>query len=96
MHLDIIVTQSIFPRDLIALGEMVDALILIKSFIKVALARACRPEHIPLVRVSIIEAIGLKDASNQLRLTLQKLVQHFLIFDMIATTRALSRKRRLQ
>ena len=57
LHLNIVVAESVLPRDLIAHGEVVDALILVEALIQVALARARRPEDIPLVTLSVREVI---------------------------------------
>lgn len=38
LHLYYVMAQSVFPGDLVALGEVIDSLILVKSFVKVSLA----------------------------------------------------------
>ena len=53
---------------------MIDALKLIKPFIQVALARAGRPEDVPLVGVRIVEVIGLEDTAHELCVTFKKLI----------------------
>ena len=43
LHLDVVVTEPVLARDLVALREVIDALKLVQPFIQVALARAGRP-----------------------------------------------------
>ena len=96
LHLHIVVAETVLPRDLVALREVIDTLELIEALVQVALARTRRPQDIPFMRVSIIKAVGLQNAPNQLRVALQKLVEHFLVFNVIATARALRGHRCLQ
>lgn len=60
LHLDIVVTESVFARYLIALREVVDSLELVQTLIKIALAGASCPEEIPFMRLSECEAIDFE------------------------------------
>ena len=61
LHLDIVIAKTILPRNLVTLWEVIDSLELVQALIKIALARAGRPEEVPLVRVSVAEGIVFKD-----------------------------------
>ena len=50
LHPDNVEAKSVFPRDLMTLREVVDLLILVQSFVEVALATGGAPENIPLMR----------------------------------------------
>ena len=96
MHLHIVETESVFSGNLVALWEVVDALELIEAFIEVAFAGAGRPEDIPLVRVRVVEIVRLQNRTDQLCVTLEKLVEHFAVIDVVAAARTLRRHRRVQ
>ena len=49
LHLYVVVAKTVLASDLITLGEVIDPLELIQALVQVALARASRPEHVPLV-----------------------------------------------
>ena len=51
LHLDIVVTETIFARDLVTLRKVVNPLVLIKALVHVALARGGRPAEVPLMRL---------------------------------------------
>ena len=57
LHFYKVKAQPIFACYFIAHWEMIDALKLIKAFVKKALARAARPKDVPFVRVSEVKAI---------------------------------------
>lgn len=96
LHFDIVVAKSVFPSDFITLWEMIYSLKFIESFIEVAFAWASRPEHIPLVTLSVAERVCLKDASHQLCVSFKEFVKHFTIVDMVTATRALCLEGRAQ
>ena len=75
---------------------MIDALKLVKPFIKVALARAGRPQDVPLVGVRVVEVIGLEDAAHELCVTFEKLIEHLLVLDVVASAGSLSGDGRVQ
>ena len=64
LHLDIVVAESILPRNLVTLWKVIDSLELVQALIQIALARAGRPEEVPLVRVSMAEGIVFQNRSN--------------------------------
>ena len=96
LHLYIVETKSVFSGNFVTLWEVVDALEFIQTFIKITFAWTCRPKDIPLVRVCIIEVVCLQNRTDQLCITFKKLVEHFAVIYVIATTRSLSRYRRIQ
>lgn len=96
LHFYIVVAKSVLSCDLITLREMIDSLELIKTLVKVAFARTGRPEDVPLVRVSEVERVGLEDGPDQLGVAFEQLVEHFTVIDVVAPTRALSWRGRLQ
>lgn len=60
LHPHYVVAKSILPGDLVTRWEMVDFLILVQAFIDVRLAATRAPQDIPLMRLSMGEAIVLK------------------------------------
>lgn len=61
LHLQNVMAKSIFPRDFIALWEMIDSLKLIETFIEETFAWAWGPEDVPLMWLSIAEVIRFKN-----------------------------------
>ena len=61
LHLDIVVTKPVFAGDLITLWEVIHSLVLIKTFVEVALAGAGGPKQVPLVRLCRCERVCLED-----------------------------------
>jgi hypothetical protein len=61
LHLDYILTEVVFPCDLIALGEMIYFLILVKAFIDVGFAARVTPEDIPVMGFRVLETVGFED-----------------------------------
>ena len=96
LHFDIVVAKSIFPSDFITLWKMVYSLEFIESFVEVAFARACRPEHVPFMTLCVAERVCLEDASHQLCVTLEELVKHFTVVNVVTATWALCLERRAQ
>ena len=64
LHLHVVVAESILPCDLIRLREVIDPLELIESLVKIRFATASGPEDVPLVRVGIVEGVGLQDGAH--------------------------------
>ena len=93
LHLHVVVAQAVLARDLVALREVIDALELVQAFVEVALARARRPEEVPLVRVCVTEPIMLQNRSHKFGVTLQQLVQHLAVIDVVAATDAIRLQR---
>lgn len=71
LHLDEVVAKPIFSSDFVTLWEVVYLLELVKSFVEVALAGTGRPEHVPLVRVSVAKAVRLEDRPHKLVVALE-------------------------
>ena len=84
LHLHVIVAKSVLARDFVAHWEVVDFLELVEALVQVALARAGRPQHVPLVRVREVEIVGLKDGTDELGLTFQNLIEHLAVVDVVA------------
>lgn len=93
LHLHVVVAQAVLARDLVALREVIDALELVQAFVEVALARARRPEEVPLVRVCVTEPIMLQNRSHKFGVTLQQFVQHLAVIDVVAATDAIRLQR---
>jgi hypothetical protein len=64
LHLDNILAEVVLPCYLIALGEMIDFLILIKAFIDVGFAARVTPEDIPVVGFRVLETVGFEDRAD--------------------------------
>jgi len=58
---------------------MIDFLILVETIVNVRLGTGCDPEYVPVVRLSVVEAMGLQSGPDQSTLTFQKLVAQFCI-----------------
>ena len=84
LHLDIVVTEAIFARDLVTLRKVVDPLMLIEALVHVALARGGRPAEVPLMRLGAGEGVCLKNRTYDFRLALQHLVKHLIIVNVVA------------
>ena len=61
LHLDIVIAQSILPRNFVTLWEVINSLELVQALIQIALTRTGRPEEVPLMRVSMAEGIVFKN-----------------------------------
>jgi hypothetical protein len=64
LHFYVVITQSVLACDFVTLREMIHALELIESFVKVTLAGACRPKNIPFMRLSVSKAVCLQKRSH--------------------------------
>ena len=49
LHLHVVKTKPVLPRDLIRLREMVYSLVLIQTLVQIGLATGRRPQDVPLV-----------------------------------------------
>lgn len=58
LHSDHVEAESILSSDLVGLWEVVNLLVFIQPFIEIALARGGTPEDVPLMRLSVLEAIS--------------------------------------
>jgi hypothetical protein len=76
LHLHDVGTKSVFAGQLETVGEMVDLLILVHVVINIGLKALTAPQDIPVVRLSLHEAVGLQHRPEQLGLTLDKLEEH--------------------
>ena len=85
LHLHVVIAQSVFPRDFIALRKMINPLVLVQAFVQVALARAGRPEQVPLMRLSVLKIVVFEERTHKFSLAFQYLVQHFLIVNVMAS-----------
>mmetsp|Transcript_9983 Transcript_9983/g.15087 ORF Transcript_9983/g.15087 Transcript_9983/m.15087 type:complete len:281 (+) Transcript_9983:1693-2535(+) len=75
LHLDVVEAEAVLASNLVGVREVVDALELVEALIQVGFAAAARPQEIPLVALSEAKSVGFADATHQLRITLQNLVQ---------------------
>lgn len=85
LHLHVVIAQSVFPRNFIALWKMINPLVLVQAFVKVALARARRPEKVPLVRLRVLKIVVFKERAHELGFAFQYFVQHLLIVNVMAS-----------
>ena len=60
LHFRNVIAKAVFSSDFIAVGEMVDSLVLVKTFIEVGFARGRGPKDVPVMRISVFELIGFK------------------------------------
>ena len=84
LHLDVVEAQSVFPGDLVGVREVVESLELIEAFVEIGLAAAASPEHVPLMRLSVVEPICLAETPHQLRVSFQDLVEQLAVVDVVA------------
>lgn len=90
LHLDVIVTKSVFSSDLIALRKVIDSLVLIQALVEITFAGTCRPKQVPFVRLRQGEVVDFKNGSHQTSLAFQNFVEHLLVVDVVHSRRALS------
>ena len=79
LHFDVVEAETVLSGDLVALREVVYALELVKTLVEVALARAGGPEYVPLVRVCEVKVVCLEVGTDELRVSLEQLVEHFAV-----------------
>ena len=89
LHLDVVEAQTILPGDLVRVRKVIDALVLVEPFVQVSFAAARRPQQVPLMRLGEGKAIGFTDASDELGVALQNLVEQLAVVDVVATWPAL-------
>lgn len=65
LHSDHVVAEAIFPGDLIALGEMIDLLVLIETFVDITFAATRAPQHVPLMALSVTETVVLEHGTEK-------------------------------
>jgi hypothetical protein len=92
LHFNIIEAHSILSCYFIGIWEMVYSLELIEALVEISFTTATGPKHIPLVRLCVTKAIGLAQASNQLSVALENLVEKLAVVDVISTSSALVTK----
>ena len=85
LHLHVVIAEAVFPCDLVALWKVIYSLELVQSFIQVALARAGRPEQIPLMRLRMLKAVVFKELADQLSFAFEYLVEHLRIVNMVTS-----------
>ena len=85
LHLHIIVAKSVFPGDFVALREMIYPLILVETFVEIALTRARCPEKVPFMRLRVLKVIVLKKGAHKFGFAFQYFVEHLLIVDVVAS-----------
>lgn len=96
LHLHVVIAQSVFPRDFIALRKMINPLVLVQAFVQVALARARRPEQVPLVRLCVLKIVVFEERTHKFGFAFQDFVQHLLIVNMMASLGSILQWRTLQ
>ena len=84
LHPHHVEAETILSRDFVALREMIDFLVLVKPFVKVALAAARAPQHVPLMALSWSEIAVFKDRSNQFVVKSKHFIEQFAVLDMVA------------
>lgn len=89
LHLDVVEAQSVLSSDFIRGWEMVESLELVKSFVQVSLTTATGPQHVPFVRFSVREVVGLTQRSHQFGVTLQNFVKHLVVVNVVTSGSAL-------
>ena len=64
LHLYDIDGESVFPCELLTRREVIDLLIVVKSFVKVVFALSMRPQHVPVVSVCRHQPVYFKQESD--------------------------------
>lgn len=82
LHADYVEAESVLARDLMALWEVVDLLILVQTFVLVGFACARAPKQVPLVRLRVRKSVVLQQTSDKLVLEANHFVKQLGIFDM--------------
>jgi hypothetical protein len=85
LGLDEIEAESVFACDLVTHREVIYPLELVESLVQEGLAWTWWPEDIPLVRVRIAEVISFQKTADKFGVTIQQLVQHFEVVDMVGS-----------
>ena len=83
LHLDVVVTKTVFARDLVTLWEVVHSLVLIQPLVEVAFAGASCPQQVPFVRLRCSELVCLEDRPNKFGLALEDFVEHLLVVNVM-------------
>lgn len=83
MSFDKVEAQSVFACDLVTHWEVVDSLILVETLIQEGLARAARPQDVPLVGVSIGKVVCLQETAHELCVSVQNFVKHFEVIHVV-------------
>jgi hypothetical protein len=83
LHSDHVEAKSILPGDLVRLREMVNLLIFVQSFIKVAFARGGAPEDIPFMGLCVLEPIHFEHGPDQLIIKSEHFEKKFRVFNVI-------------
>jgi len=68
----------------VTLREVIYSLVLIEALVKVSFTRGASPQHVPLVTLGVVEAVGLHDAAYELRVASQDFIEELGIVDVVA------------
>lgn len=83
LHSYHIEAETIFARNFITLGKMIDFLIFIEPLILVALERAGGPKQVPLVALGVRKAVVLQDGAHHFVFEADHAVQKLRVLDVI-------------
>lgn len=83
LQADNVKAETILASDLVRLREMIELLVLIKALILVTFARARAPQDVPLMTICRAKSVLLKNATRQLVVEPDHLVQKFRVFDVV-------------
>ena len=83
LHLYVVEAQTIFPCDLVRVREMVESLEFVQTLVEISFAATTSPEHVPLMRLGVVEAIGFAQAPNQFSVSFQDLIQQLTVVDVV-------------
>lgn len=76
LHLDHIFAQTVFSRQLIAHGKVVNFLILVHLIVDVGLHTLAGPLDVPLIALCLVHAIRLEHSLHEFSIRLHHLEEH--------------------
>ena len=65
LHFDDVCTKPIFSCELVAAWKMIDLLVVIQVIINVGLEALAAPQHCPIMGLSLLESVCLKDGAQE-------------------------------
>lgn len=82
LHADHVEAEAVLLGDLVTIGELVNLLVLVQALVLVRLARAARPQQVPLVAVGLSELVGVEQVPHHLVFKPLQFEQELRIFNV--------------
>jgi len=84
LHSNHIKAKPIFSSDFVTLGKMIDFLVLVEAFIKIAFATRRAPKNVPLMRLGRCKTCSLQHRSNEFVIKSEHFVQEFAVLNVVS------------